>query len=198
MPDVMMALGGYRFSLSTVAYQKLQRTADWRWPTQDRLGAHPVRQYVGPGDQSITLDGTLYPHYLGLNGLPDLLSRVPALAGALGQFASGQISAGISTLTSTALDIAGIGGDSGDSHWHVQQLRAEADNGQPMLLSDGGGRIWGYWSVLSMQEAERRHMSDGAPLAVDFSIKLGYYGADAPGTTSPGSLLGAVRGLLGI
>ena len=49
MLEVMMALGTYRFSLASAAYDSLSRSAAWRWPAQERIGAHPVRQYVGPG-----------------------------------------------------------------------------------------------------------------------------------------------------
>jgi phage protein U len=61
----MMALGGYRFSLSTAAYQDLERTSSWRWPSADRVGARAVPQYVGPGEDTISMRGTIYPHFRG-------------------------------------------------------------------------------------------------------------------------------------
>lgn len=190
--EVMMALGSYRFSLATAAYDALNRSAQWRWPTQERIGAHPVRQFVGPGDQSIQLDGTLYPHYKGLLGLPNLLARVPALSGALGQVASAN-----SALTRVGMGLPGLSG--GDGHWHLEQLRADANSGEPLLLVDGRGRIWGYWSILALDERERRHFADGAALAIAFSIRLGYYGTEAPsGLSAPTSVFSAVRGLIGI
>lgn len=62
---VLLALGSYRFSVSTGGYQKLQRSTNWRWPETHRIGVKPGLQYVGPGDDTISLDGTIYPHYRG-------------------------------------------------------------------------------------------------------------------------------------
>lgn len=71
---VMMALGDYLFSVSSAAYQELERTNEWRWPTVERIGAAPARQYVGPGDDIIRMSGTIYPHFVaqrrGLDQLP--------------------------------------------------------------------------------------------------------------------------------
>jgi len=65
MPKTMMALGDYRFSMSTAAYEKLRRTDAWRWAAQERLTRAPARQFLGKGDTKITLDGTIYPYYRG-------------------------------------------------------------------------------------------------------------------------------------
>lgn len=62
---VMLALGPYRFSLSTAAYQELERTSSWRWPSVDRIGARPALQYTGPGEDTVSMRGTIYPHYAG-------------------------------------------------------------------------------------------------------------------------------------
>ena len=69
----MLALGGYRFSLDTAAYQELQRTTAWRWAVQQRLGRRPSRQFVGPGDETMSLSGTIYPAYRGGLGQLDAL-----------------------------------------------------------------------------------------------------------------------------
>lgn len=62
---VMMALGLFVFGLSTVPYQQLQRDTSWRHPTTSRVGKRPARQFTGPGDDTITLSGTLYPELTG-------------------------------------------------------------------------------------------------------------------------------------
>lgn len=67
---MMMALGQFVFSLSTLAYQEFQRQTDWRHGSTSRIGARPARQYQGPGDDSITLPGVLLPELTG--GLPSL------------------------------------------------------------------------------------------------------------------------------
>lgn len=62
---VMMAVGPFRFSLETAAYDELERAQSWRWASVDRLGSRPAKQYLGPGDDSIMLRGCIYPHYRG-------------------------------------------------------------------------------------------------------------------------------------
>ncbi|MGX9427972.1 phage tail protein [Bradyrhizobium sp. LeoA1S1] len=62
---VLLALGAYRFSVNTGGYQKIERSSAWRWPATDRIGVAPAKQYVGPGEDSITIEGTIYPHYRG-------------------------------------------------------------------------------------------------------------------------------------
>jgi len=63
--SVMMALGLFVFGLDTAPYQQLQRQTSWRHPSSSRVGLRPARQYVGPGDDAITLSGTLYPEITG-------------------------------------------------------------------------------------------------------------------------------------
>lgn len=62
---VMLALGKYRFSLDTAAYQQFQKTTAYLWPSQQRIGQHAQLQYVGPGSKEITLPGVIYPRYKG-------------------------------------------------------------------------------------------------------------------------------------
>lgn len=62
---MMMALGFFTFSLSTLAYQELQRQTDWRHPTSNRVGTNPARQFVGRGEDAITLPGVLLPELAG-------------------------------------------------------------------------------------------------------------------------------------
>lgn len=73
MADTMMQLGAFQFSLPTAAYEKLTRHTEWRWVAQDRLGRKPARQYLGPGDETITLEGTVFPGFRGgLNQVRDM------------------------------------------------------------------------------------------------------------------------------
>ncbi|WP_313410578.1 phage tail protein [Stutzerimonas kunmingensis] len=62
---MMMALGMFVFGLDTLAYQELQRQTDWRHPSTSRIGARPARQFVGPGDDAITLPGVLLAELAG-------------------------------------------------------------------------------------------------------------------------------------
>ncbi|MYL22528.1 oxidoreductase [Halomonas alkaliantarctica] len=67
---MMMSYGLFVFSLGTAAYQDLQRQTQWRHASQSRVGARPARQFLGPGDDTITLTGTLLPEFTG--GQPSL------------------------------------------------------------------------------------------------------------------------------
>lgn len=58
---MMMSFGQFVFSLSTLAYQDLQRQTSWRHPSNSVVGARAPRQYLGPGDDNITLSGLLAP-----------------------------------------------------------------------------------------------------------------------------------------
>ena len=69
----MMALGEYRFSVSTAAYQEFTHSAEFRWASQERLGRLPARQYLGPGEETISLRGVLHPHYRGGLGQIDAM-----------------------------------------------------------------------------------------------------------------------------
>lgn len=62
---MMMSLGMFVFSLSTLAYQELQRQTDWRHPTTSRVGTNPARQFVGKGEDTITMPGILLPELAG-------------------------------------------------------------------------------------------------------------------------------------
>lgn len=62
---IMMILGSFRFSIDTAAYQELTRDTEFRWVAQDVFGVRPRLQYTGPGADSITLQGTVYPEYRG-------------------------------------------------------------------------------------------------------------------------------------
>ena len=62
---MMLALGMFVFSLSTAAYQELQRQTDWRHASNNRIGAAPARQFVGRGDDTITLPGLIFPELAG-------------------------------------------------------------------------------------------------------------------------------------
>lgn len=126
---VMMALGDFRFGLDTAAYQDLSRTNSWRWPSVERIGARPALQFVGPGEESISMSGQIYPHFRG--GL-------------------GQISA----------------------------MRAEADKGEPLLLVDGTGQVWGKYVITDIREGQKVFFSNGAPRVQDFDITLQAYGGE--------------------
>ena len=71
----LMALGDYRFSLETAAYQELTRSTEYRWQSQDRLRHRPAQQYLGPGREEITLNGMIYPSFRGGLGQLDRMRQ---------------------------------------------------------------------------------------------------------------------------
>ena len=75
MSSVMLALGGYRFSINTAALQSLDRTSNWRWQAQARAGAKPMQQFIGPDVDTITLQGVILPHYKGGLGQVDTMRQ---------------------------------------------------------------------------------------------------------------------------
>lgn len=62
---MMMSWGMFVFGLDTLPYQELQRSASWRHPTTSRVGLRPASQFLGEGDETITLPGVLLPELTG-------------------------------------------------------------------------------------------------------------------------------------
>lgn len=98
---MMLALGPYRFSLNTSAYQTLKRSSEYRWPSLERIGQEPLLQALGQGSDRIDLDGVIYPHFRGglgqINAMRDSASRqeplmlINGLGEVLGRFVIAQI-----------------------------------------------------------------------------------------------------------
>lgn len=65
MGRVMMQLGQYQFGIDTAAHQSLRRSAEYRWPRQERIGREPAAQFMGPGAQSIDIRGLIVPEFRG-------------------------------------------------------------------------------------------------------------------------------------
>lgn len=65
---MMMTLGMFIFELASLPYQDLQRKTQWRHPSVARFGARPAMQYVGQGEDTISLSGTLYGGVIGSYG----------------------------------------------------------------------------------------------------------------------------------
>ena len=76
--STLLSLGMFVFGLDTLAYSELQRRTDWRHGKSERHGARPVSQYLGPGEDKVSLSGTLVPEiagtYSSLNRLREMAS----------------------------------------------------------------------------------------------------------------------------
>ena len=132
MARPLFQLGSFQFDLPNGVPQTLERTAEYRWETQDRLLREPAAQFLGPGTQQITLDGVLYPGFSGRQ----------------------------STL---------------------ETLRELAAQGEPQMLTDGAGRVFGRWAISSLREGRGVFAPGGNPRQIDFSVSLVRYGEDNPG-----------------
>ncbi|MEC5345093.1 phage tail protein [Brenneria populi] len=62
---MMLALGLFVFQLKTIPYQNMQRTVDYRWPSNSRVGQRPALQFLGIEEEKITLSGELLPEITG-------------------------------------------------------------------------------------------------------------------------------------
>ena len=62
---MMLALGMFVFSLSSLAYQEFQRQTDWRHAVNNRVGSHPAHQFLGRANDSVTLPGVLLSELAG-------------------------------------------------------------------------------------------------------------------------------------
>lgn len=62
---MMMALGLFVFSLRTASYQELQRVTSWRHPSNSRVGERPAYQFIGKGEDSISLKGVILHELTG-------------------------------------------------------------------------------------------------------------------------------------
>lgn len=130
MTNIMMRLGAFNFSINTAAYQAFSRSTTYRWQAVERYGKLPAQQYTGPGEDTITLSGDIYPDY----------------AGGLHQ---------------------------------IDDMRAEAGKGQPLILVDGNGYVWKKWCIQSIEENKDTFLSNGVARKMSFTLKMTQYGEDA-------------------
>ena len=84
----LAALGLFVFELSSASFDELNRRTDWRYATGARVGARDAHQYVEPGDDIISIPGTIYPEAIGSYGAIDTL-RAMAEEGEAYQFVEG-------------------------------------------------------------------------------------------------------------
>ncbi len=54
---MIMTLGLFVWGIDTLSYQTLQRTTNWRYGRNNRIGKRAASQFIGPGDDTIILQG---------------------------------------------------------------------------------------------------------------------------------------------
>ena len=57
---MILSLGMFAFSIPTLAHDELQRRSDWKHARTGRVGTRDASQYVGPGDDKISINGTAF------------------------------------------------------------------------------------------------------------------------------------------
>ncbi|EIX4511305.1 TPA: phage tail protein [Escherichia coli] len=62
---MMMIYGMFVFQLSTLPHQQIQQSRNWRHVKNERVNRSASWQYIGAGDDTITLSGLLYPEITG-------------------------------------------------------------------------------------------------------------------------------------
>lgn len=62
---MLMTLGFFIFALDTVPFDSLDRERQARWASGNRVGRPPAHQFLGVGEETMTLEATLYPELSG-------------------------------------------------------------------------------------------------------------------------------------
>ncbi|MFW5499579.1 MULTISPECIES: phage tail protein [unclassified Maridesulfovibrio] len=61
----------------------------------------------------------------------------------------------------------------------LNNMRAEAGKGKPLMLVDGRGKVWGKYVIEEVREEQTAHFKGGAPKKQQFSLRIAKYGEDA-------------------
>jgi phage protein U len=73
-----MSLGWFVFTLKTAPFNKLKYQSKENWAKAQRFGQRPATQHIGPGDDTITLDGMIAPQITGSPKNLETLRRMKA------------------------------------------------------------------------------------------------------------------------
>ncbi|WP_323842935.1 phage tail protein [Moraxella sp. Pampa] len=60
---MMMIIGMFVFRISTAAYDQLVQKTQWRHASNSRVGTLPAYQFIGRGENTITLSGSIVPEF---------------------------------------------------------------------------------------------------------------------------------------
>lgn len=66
----------------------------------------------------------------------------------------------------------------------IDGMKESGDKGEPLMLTDGMGRVYGKMVIVSIAENRSVFLDTGAARRIEFSITLQEYGEDAPGAES--------------
>ena len=62
---MLMSLGLFAFETGSAPFQQLARRSEWRHGETERVDAAPAGQYLGPGNDTVTLSGIIAPGIAG-------------------------------------------------------------------------------------------------------------------------------------
>lgn len=72
----LLQLGDFQFTVPNGVHESLDRSMAWSWPEQGRLLRKPATQFTGPGLDSISLSGVIYPGHSGKQNTIDDLRKM--------------------------------------------------------------------------------------------------------------------------
>jgi hypothetical protein len=61
----LLALGPNIFQTLPMTLQRLEETTRYNWPAVERFGAGPARQWTGPGDGTLKIEGLIFNEEFG-------------------------------------------------------------------------------------------------------------------------------------
>lgn len=79
----LMSLGMFIFAMDSVPYETLSRKTNWRFGRSERVGAHAAAQFLGPGEETISIAGMLAPPVVGDYGNLRVLKEMGSSGDAL-------------------------------------------------------------------------------------------------------------------
>ena len=74
----LLKLGMFVFGMDSLAYDELSRRMNWRHALSDRFMARAASQFVGPGDDVISMSGLLVPEIGGSYSVIERLIEMAA------------------------------------------------------------------------------------------------------------------------
>jgi phage protein U len=66
--SALMALGPYVFRILPLNLQRIEEETGANWPVVQRFGSGPARQYTGPGDRLLKIEGLYFNEEFGGQG----------------------------------------------------------------------------------------------------------------------------------
>ncbi|WP_252180214.1 phage tail protein [Endozoicomonas sp. 4G] len=97
---IMMILGATVFSVNGNTYDKLTKSTNFSWASQTVIGRQPVYQYLGHGENTINIEGKIYPGQYGSRLELMILEQSAGLGIPMPFFCSSGLSLGAWCITS--------------------------------------------------------------------------------------------------